>query len=221
MKDKLEDAEREVRKAKRENSLSIEEYKKEIREGGATDMAFKVLLKREGGKVWTSGKQRKQKKVEHLMRNRNEARRDVTNQDSNDQNEMEGIVYKDVGLEEFKNNENVESYVNRPKIYGGIEISSGIQKILSIDPGFMIYEKISALDVEVEIEKGMAKTRYELMNKGGEDDEEDNESEDSRRVRVQGEEQDKVLNYGNIRATDIPTVQRLHEPKEGTLRQEI
>ena len=61
MKDKLEDAEREVRKAKIENAHRIEEYKKEIREGGATDISFKILLKKEGDKVWTSGKLKKTK----------------------------------------------------------------------------------------------------------------------------------------------------------------
>ena len=32
---------------------------------------------------------------------------------------------------------------------------------------------------------------------------------------------DKNLKYSNLKATDIPTVQRLHEPKHGTVKQEI
>ena len=224
MKDKLDDAEKEVRRARRENSNKIEEYRKVIREGGPADLSFKMIMRREGEKVWNNGRLRKQMKVEHLMRKRNEGRRSVANHDDMEQEEIEGIKYKDTGLEELETSETIDAYANKPKLYGGVEVSNGVKSVLSKDPGFMVYDKINSLEVEVEIEKGMAKTRYELMSRGdNEEDDEGVESEenDPRRRSGNNEEHTKILNYTNLRATDIPTVPRLHEPKPATIKQEI
>ena len=153
-------------------------------------------------------------------------RKSHTNQEKNEQ--IRDIIYKDNDLENFKERENMETYINKPKVYGNVELSNGVQNILCKEPGFMIYEKIDPIDVEVEIEKGMAKTRYEMMGRGDgetndEDDKEEddmsgNKSETNNRPR---EYQNKILNYTNLRATDIPTVPRLIEPKQCTIEQEI
>ena len=76
----------------------------------------------------------------------------------------------------------------------------------------MVLNSIDKTEVEVEIEKGLAKARYELMNRKGED--EDNMSGHQ-------EEFSKTLNYANLRATNIPTVQRLYPPKPASIKQEI
>ncbi len=80
----------------------------------------------------------------------------------------------------------------------------------------MIYNKIDEVEIEVEVEKGMAKARYEMMSWGEEDEE---EAGDNR--RCEEEEPKTTLNYSNLLATQIPTVQRLHEPKQGTTKREI
>ena len=224
MKDKLDDAEKEMRRAKIENLNNIKEYKKVIREE-ATDRSFNAIMRREGEIAWNAGKQKKQKKIEHLVTRRTEERRKVSNRRGTNPEEIEGITYKDAGLEKFRDAVSEETYISKPKIYGGVEISNEARDILSKDPGFMLYEKIDSLDVEVEIEKGMAKTRYELMSredndKSNDHDRNTNENgarEDGRNIVYES----KVLDYTNLRATDIPTVPRLHEPKQGTIKQEI
>ena len=84
----------------------------------------------------------------------------------------------------------------------------------------MIFEKIDNIEVEVEIEKGISKARYELMNRGDDSDESPDE-EDSAMSNNRKQEGNKTLNYRNLRATDIPTVQRLIEPKLGTMSEEL
>ena len=111
-------------------------------------------------------------------------------------------------------------------IYGGVEISENERKILSKEPGYMVYSGIDELELEVEIEKGIAKARYELMSRGDEDAEEaGGEENEADRQEVNPSKREgelnKVLQYSNMRATDIPTVQRLHEPKQGSVRQEV
>ena len=217
MKDKLEDAEKEVRKAKAENLKRINEYKKEVREGERADSLFKDILKKESQKAWNIGKTKKTRKVDHLLRKTANER---TGNRTGKEEDMKGIKYKDQDLERLNEDRDQEAYMNKPRVYGGVEVDSGMTAFLSKDPGFMMFDKIDALDVEVEIEKGITKTRYELMNRGEEDDEEECENDQGRRNTRQ-DEPNKVLNYCNLRATDIPTVPRLIEPAKATLQQEI
>ena len=54
----------------------------------------------------------------------------------------------------------------------------------------------------------------------GDDSENGSDEEESAYQGRTGMKDQKVLNYQNLRATDIPTVQRLIEPKLGTVSQE-
>ena len=86
----------------------------------------------------------------------------------------------------------------------------------------MVHRNIDELELEVEIEKGVAKARYELMGRnggGGQSDEEEEEEEQGHGNRHQVEA-NRFMQYSNMRATDFPTVPRLMEPKHGTLKQE-
>ena len=216
MKDKLEDAEREVKRARNENLMKIKEYKKEIKEGERADMLFKDILKREREKVWNIGKTKKNRKVNYLLRKKENKRRN-TNDETNE--DMKGIKYRDEDMEKMSRERDEETYINKPRIYGGIQVDNKTTAFLSKDPGFMMYDRLDALNIEVEIEKGITKTRYELMNRGEEDEEEEECNQGMK--TTQQDEPNKILNYSNLRATEIPTVPRLIEPEKGTLKQEI
>ena len=92
----------------------------------------------------------------------------------------------------------------------------------------MLLDRIDLTEIEVEIEKGLAKARYEMMS--SEQDEEENEdtteannsNADSRGEEEchQQEIQYKTINYANLRATEIPTVPRLYPPRPGTVKKE-
>ena len=217
MKDKLNDAEKEVRKARNENLKRINEYKKEIKDGERADNLFMDILKKEREKVWNIGKTKKTKKIEHLLRKKENERTRTSDDDEGE--DMKGIKYKDIALEKINEERDAEAYENKPRVYGGANVNSEMASFLSKDPGFMIFDRIDALNVEVEIEKGLTKTRYELMNRGEEDDEEYENNQ--RRGNTRQDEPNNVLNYCNLRATEIPTVPRLIEPQKASLKQEI
>ena len=60
------------------------------------------------------------------------------------------------------------------------------------------------------------------MSKGNTEDEEEQDDNSDTEETYTGNrvEYNKVLNYANLRATDIPTVQRIYPPKPGTIKQE-
>ena len=47
---------------------------------------------------------------------------------------------------------------------GGGEIGSDAIDVLKKDPNFMILNSIDTTEIEIEIEKGLTKARYELMS---------------------------------------------------------
>ena len=221
MRDKLKDTKDEVKKAKKKFQANTKTYKREVGQQRTANEAFNMLMKKETEKTWRIGQKKNQNKVKALMEKSRQTR---NNQNKNDIQDTRDIIYKDRELDQMLNEKiNVENI----EVYGGVEINENVKNILSKEPGYMIHTNIDEVEIEVEIEKGMAKARYELMNRGEEyeKNERTNESEDNQRERKEKnhreEEANKVLHYSNMRATDIPTVQRLHEPKQGTVRQEV
>ena len=94
--------------------------------------------------------------------------------------------------------------------------------VLSKNPKFMVLGKIDETEVEVEIEKGLMKARYELMGRGEDTDNQESVTDDNDEDEqaVQKERLDATLNYANLRATDIPTVQRLYPPEPASMWKE-
>ena len=219
MKDKLKDSEDEVRKTKNEYKETTESYRKHIPLNGIADASFTVIMNREAERAWTFGKKKNQNKIDTLLKRRKRRNAEKEPVHRKRKEETRSIKYKDEELDEFEK-QNTPIGNNKPEVYGGVSITDKSEMILSKEPGFMIFNKIDNIEVEVEIEKGISKARYELMNRGDEggesSDEEDNVRNNSRK-----QEGNKVLNYKNLRATDIPTVQRLIEPKLGTMSEEI
>ena len=219
MKEKLEDAENEVRKAERNFSKASVEYTKCVQRMGATDRAYIDITKKETERLWTIGKKKNQNKIETLMRrrkNENDKR-----QPHNKKNyEMKSVCYKDKDLERFEKQRG-EICKNKPEKYGGVQIDEKVEAMLSKEPKFMMYNKIDSFEIEVEIEKGMAKARYELMNRSDGEEESVSNEDVAESISEREIEYNKVLEYNNLRATDIPTVQRLIEPKLGSIEQEI
>ena len=131
---------------------------------------------------------------------------------------MSGV--KEQGEEEVDSN---NSTGNEPRIYGGAEISDEALKVLSKDPSYMILDRIDLEEVRVEIEKALTKARWEWMNSVLFDNEGDEEvNNEDARIEHSGSNDsfETTLNYANLKATDIPTVQRLFPPKPGNLKQE-
>ena len=70
----------------------------------------------------------------------------------------------------------------------------------------MTYPKIDEVEAEVEIEKGCTKARYHFRNK----------NDENRCIpAIDG------FTVMNVRATNIPTCQRIFPPKPATIRREV
>ena len=82
-----------------------------------------------------------------------------------------------------------------------------------LNPKFMTYEKIRKDRMEVEIEKGNTKIRYSLMWK---DEDGDDDIDASEPLDLEA----GVINYGKVRATNLPTCLRLIDPRPGNANQE-
>ena len=219
MKDKLEDAENETKKAAMKFAEATDEYRKIIQVNGTIDEWFKAMMKRETERIWAMGKKKNRNKIETLIKKRKRYNEGVEPINKY-KDKMSTIMYKDDDLDNLEER-NDQTYNNKSEVYGGAVINEKVEKILSKEPGFMVYNKIDNIEIEVEIEKGISKARYELMNRGEENgDGSEDEDIESNRNRTQ-EDFNKVLQYNNLRATDIPTVQRLIEPKLGPISKEV
>ena len=126
-------------------------------------------------------------------------------------------MYRDSDLERLEKEKN-RSSSNEPRMYCGAEIDEGAKSLLSKDPNFMLLNHINKTEIEVEIEKGIVKARYELMScDGGDEEEDDVENSEGRYTKVAA---DNTLNYAAMRATEIPTVARLCPPRPSNLKKE-
>ena len=70
---------------------------------------------------------------------------------------VEGIIVGDQELD--------ECFTSEPRCYGACEVSDNEKQALSLPPKFVLYTKIDSVSVEAEIEKGLAKYRWEQMEK--------------------------------------------------------
>ena len=221
MREKVKDAQMEIfsiRKHKRQNERELHRY---IQEHSYGDCAFKTIVKSVTEKLWKDGKKKTRRKVAHLKR-----KYLVGNMEAS--REIRGIAYQDVELERLVSGVGGNSQKAEPKMYGGVELSDEGKKVLSKSPNFMVLGKIDETEIEVEIEKGIMKARYELMGRedvtdtGGQEvrDHESTDGQDDVGGHGQREELDKCLNYAHLRATDIPTVQRLYPPEPATMWRE-
>ena len=197
MKEKLLDAEKDVTKCKVELNRRYNDYHTLVIRNSFVDLEFRNLLKSENNRVWQSGLGDNKRKMEHLKKKNQDKQPEVGGG-------IRNIVYRERDLVELENTTSGTGG-NEPRIYGGAVIGDNATTLLKKDPNFMILKGIDETEVEVEIEKGMAKARYEFMS--GDPTEEHTAS-------------NKTLNYANLRATDIPTVQRIYPPAPGTIKQE-
>ena len=213
MGEKLLDAKIEETRMRKEYEKRRAVYNRVIPIGSVIDTWFRLLMRMESGKVWEEGKNKNRNKVRTLS--------ERYKPKENEEEDIRSIKYKDTDLNNLVRRGEGDNHSddNKPRMYGGVEISENVNTILSKDPNFMLLEHINKTEIEVEIEKGIAKARYELMNSDYDEDG-DNEGEHTEKGRYVREATDKCLNYAAMRATDIPTVARLCPPKPSTMKKE-
>ena len=207
MNRKLRDATYQEREVRKEYKKRNYEYNQVVPKGCITDLQLKTIMGFETDKIWRDGKVKNKNKINHLT--------NKYHKKGHIEERIRNIRFRDVDLGLMEVNENLG---NEPRLYGGIEIANNARNVLCKDPNYMMLDPINSTEIEVEIEKGLAKARYELM--GRSEDEDSDGSKDGEGGTDCQVEPNKTLNYANLRATDIPTVSRLHPPKPASIKKE-
>jgi hypothetical protein len=208
MKMKLDDAEFDENMIRKQFKQKLREYEKTTIRGSPADVEFRRIMKLEVEDVWIKGKLKNIQKVKRLVE-----KYAPTGGNGN----IRDVIVADEKLNEM--NDNIGKDVKR---YGGVTINDEEEAALKLDPEYRVYKRIDEVDLEVEIEKGSTKARYHFMcenNNNNQNATQDNNNNDDNTKEFDIE--NKVANYGNIRATDLPTVQRLFPPKPSTIRREV
>ena len=206
MRLKLADAEWCEREIRREFYQHKNEYYSVVRKNSYIDYEFSELMKYEVGVHWNIRSAENKRRISWLLKK-------WGNREIDEANEVRGVKYKDedlIGPEIDKNSESVA--------YGGVEITENMTEVLTMNPNMMTYEKIDPVKMEMEIEKGFFKARYEFMGR-----DQKNESQTDREESDPTETLDlenKSVDYSKLRATNLPTCTRLKVPKPGSVREE-
>ena len=215
MRSKIRDAEYDKRVARRQFVRDIIEYRRVTKKNSFVDVEFRRIMKWEVETVWECAKEKNVRKVDTLMNRWVPKRNDVKN--------IRDVKYTDEDLSTNTANDNSEEDVI---VYGGGELTENMKAALRMNPKYMMYNRIDERQIEVEIEKGLTKARYSWMgekdksDKDGGDGKSMNESEEDGRSEVYNMSS-KTADYANVKATDLPTVQRLFPPRPASLRREL
>ena len=206
MSRKLHDAEFVMKEVKKEYCKRSAEYKSVIPSRCRADLIFRNMMSVETDRVWREGKIKHRNKV-RTLKNRYVPKEQV-------EASIRDIKYRDADLETLNNNHDI----NEPRLYGGVNINNAAKNVLNKDPNYMLFENIDQTEIEVEIEKGLAKARYEIMS--AEEEEKRNSGNTNNMIRTGDmiEHVTTTLNYANLRATDIPTVSRIFPPKPASVK---
>ena len=164
-------------------------------------MELQRVMRIETGKLWQERREHNWRKVGHLFQK-------WRPKSAHHEPDIKGVQYRDIDLDVSVNDKNDEA-----TIYGGVEVSDDAKSAARLNPKFMTFEKIRRDRMEVEIEKGNTKIRYSLMRK---DEDGDDDIDASEPLDLEA----GVINYGKVRATNLPTCQRLIDPRPGNANQE-
>ena len=207
MSEKLIDAKIEEKRVRKEYEKRRLEFNRIVPLGSEIDTWFRILMRIETEKVWNERKNKNNNKISILT--------ERYKPKVNTVEEIRSIRYRDAELEQMVG-ETDQDASGEPRLYGGVEVEENTLSILSKDPNFMLLDRINMTEIEVEIEKGLAKARYELMD-SDKDGAEEGEEEERRHEKIAV---DNSLKYAAMRATEIPTCARLCPPRPSTMKKE-
>ena len=205
MKMKSDDAKYDERIMRRNFRWSSILFSRMVRRGSALDLEFRNMMRKEVEMVWNIGKEKNKEKIRTLINRFNPEK---------NCDKIRDVEFTDEGLEGVNISEGKTVIT-----YDDVEISNEMEAALSLHPKYMLYKRIDEKSIEVEIEKGCVKARYGWMNEVINDDTTHDVNMNDKKPEVY-DAKEKKLDYANLRATDIPTVQRLFPPKPASLRRE-
>ena len=188
---KLSDAHKELRKHKIRNTDMWRKQKETIAAAGVLE-EYERLWKREITKYENERLSTHRKKLQHL-------RMKYKRKETNVPDEIEGIILKDQELP--------AEYNSTPCTYGGIVLNENEQSLLSLPPKYAMYEQVTLERCEAEIEKALAKLRWEKK-----EDTDPGGDKPPREERKWRNLQTKTINMRELRSTDLPFNKRIYTP---------
>ena len=188
---KLHDAHKELRECKSANMEMWRKQKRVLDAAGVT-AAYERLWKREITIYENKCAENYRKKIRHL-------RGKYMKKDETVPDEIDGIIVKDQEIP--------EEYASTPRLYGGINLQSDEQSLLELPPKYATYEKVDKEHCQAEIEKSLAKTRWERKK---DDDPRGNEL--PREEKGWHDQRSKTIDFRKFRSTDLPFNSRIIVP---------
>ena len=100
--------------------------------------------------------------------------------------------------------------------YGGVGVPREVEQVLKLPPKFALFPKVDMKMVEMEVERGIWKARWEDRSqeqRGRREDMTDQEVEEVMAETRVWDSNAKELNYSKVRVTQLPTNRRVIAPK--------
>ena len=197
MQEKVNDARIALHIASKEFECSRTEYYKCVKRNSLIDEIFQSIKRNHVESIWKEGRDKNQAKLNFLLSKWKTSVKENEN--------IRNVKYSDADLEDVVVSDVDENII----AYGNVEVSENVKSVLGLPPKLMTYNSIDLIQVETEIQKGLTKARYNLMNEGEAAD--DDVADDTLNLSS------KTINYSDLRATKLPTVQHLIQPKPAPL----
>ena len=190
---KLQDAYGKLRETKRRNTETWRQKKETIDAAGVRD-EFEELWRREITKYEHELKETGEKKLQFLRRKYKVVQTVIPD-------EMDGIILKEQAIE------NDDTFTSTPRTYGGVVLTHEETELLSLPPKFAVYEKVENERCQAEIEKSLAKLRWERVATGREG------SELPKETKEWKDPETKTMDFRRFKSTDLPFNSRIIVPQ--------
>ena len=216
MKHKLEDAFECIKEARMELESSLSNLGKVVRNGKIAREEFMRIVNVELNIIWKTGKEKNSDKVEWAkLRNKVDPEFQVYN----------GVIVGDEELEEFekKNAESKSKTQNNVGVYDGIELDDKQKQIISFPLQHTTFTKLNVEAFETELEKCKVKAKWQKFQEMRKEE----ENRATEEIIINGEKKsealdesfekvfsskNKILNFQNLKATDLKGNKRIIMP---------
>ena len=189
---KLHDAYNELRRAQHENTVTWRREKKVIAESGTLN-EFNELWRREITRYNRNLKDTGRRKLQFLQNKYKKQRKIIPD-------EIDGILLKDQELG--------DEYNSTPRQYGGVHLEQEEKNVLSLPTKFATHSKVTEEECQAQIEKTMAKLRWECTAR----EKETNGDELPRDDATWHNCETKEMDFRLMKATDLPFNKRISVP---------
>ena len=105
-----------------------------------------------------------------------------------------------------------QEFDSSPQAYGGCTTNSEETSLLSLPPKFTVFEKVDTFEVETQVEKALAKLRWDIQS-GASSESDGNVNGEIQEHQSVYNTNTKGFNFVKMRATDLPFNKNVHLPK--------